>query len=67
MVYPYYPKQVIGLLAGLAAAAEYEKLIAVEGTATQGMEAQSFSHGLIILLVVFGNVVFFWTRRRGEA
>jgi len=62
--YPYYPKQLVGLLGGMAAAAEYEKLIQVEGKATQGMEAQSSSHALIFLFVVFGNIVYFMNRRR---
>ena len=66
MVYPYYPGQLVGLLGGLAAAAEYEKLLGNEGMATQGMEAQSFSHLLIILFVLFGNIVFFWNRARGR-
>jgi hypothetical protein len=65
MSYPYYPKQLVGLLGGMAAAAEYEKLVDVLGTATQGMEAQSFAHGLIILFVLFGNIVYFYGRARG--
>jgi len=67
MSYPYYPKQLVGLLGGMAAAAEYERLVGVEGTATQGMEAQSFSHALIILFVLFGNVAYFWGRRKKGA
>jgi len=67
MSYPYFPKQLIGLLGGMAAAAEYERLVGVEGTATQGMEAQSFSHALIILFVLFGNVAYFYGRRKGGA
>jgi len=67
MSYPYYPKQLVGLLGGMAAAAEYERLVGVDGTATQGMEAQSFSHALIILFVLFGNIVYFYGRRKGRA
>jgi hypothetical protein len=68
ITYPYYQSgQLVGLLGGMAAAAEYEQLVEVAGTATQGMEAQSFCHMLIILFVVFGNVVFFWTRAKGRA
>jgi len=65
MSYPYFPKQLIGLLGGMAAAAEYERLVGVEGTATQGMEAQSFTHALIVLFVLFGNVAYFYGRRKG--
>jgi hypothetical protein len=67
--YPYYPRQLVGLLGGMAAAAEYERLVGVPGSATKGMEAQSFTHAVVFLFVVFGNVVYFWQRRRrgGEA
>lgn len=64
--YPYYPKQLKGLLGGMAAAAEYEKLVGVEAKATQGMEAQSSSHALIFLFVLFGNIVYLVERRRAR-
>lgn len=59
-------KQMTGLLGGMKGAAEYERLVEVEGTATRGMDAQSMSHLLIIFLVLVGNLGFFmkWRGRR---
>ena len=56
--------QFVGLLGGMRGAAEYEKLIGVEGAATVGMQAQSLVHLLIIGLVVLGNIGFFLGRGR---
>jgi hypothetical protein len=58
--------QMTGLLGGMKGAAEYELLVAKEGTATRGMDAQSLSHLLIIFLVIIGNVGFFVSRRKGR-
>ena len=44
---------------------EYSIASGVDRTATQGMEAQSFSHALMVLFVIFGNIVYFYNRRRG--
>ena len=63
---PYYqatPKQLLGLAAGMKGTAEYEKLVGRPGTAMSGMAAQSSSHLLLILFIVFGNVMFFLARR----
>ena len=63
---PYYqatPKQLLGLAAGMKGTAEYEKLVGRPGTAMTGMAAQSSSHLLLILFIVFGNVMFFLARR----
>ncbi len=56
--------QLTGLLGGMKGAAEYEKLVGVEGTATRGMDAQSLAHFLIIALVIIGNIGFFATKHR---
>jgi hypothetical protein len=56
-------KQLTGLLGGMKAAAEYEVLIGQPGTATKGMDAQSFAHLIIILLIVIGNVNYFHNRK----
>ena len=65
-LYPFLQsKQLVGLLGGLAGAAEYETLIEAPGSATAGMEPQSVSHLIIILFIVLGNGVYFTTRRRG--
>lgn len=71
-IYPYYPNQLLGLLGGMAAAAEYEQLVDPDEKnekllkATQGMEAQSFCHALILLFVVFGNIVYFYGQFKGR-
>lgn len=51
--------QALGLMGGLKGAAEYEKLINRKDTATSGMDAQSFVHMLIVLMIVFSNIVYF--------
>jgi len=70
MAQDYYPYlqtgQLIGLLNGMKGAAEYEKLIGAPGKATSAMGPQSCAHFLIIVLVVFGNVVYFISRRRAR-
>lgn len=64
---PYYDSgQLLGLAAGMKGAAEYEQLVHRPGEATAGMVAQSSSHLLLILFIVFGNAMFFLARgRRG--
>jgi len=63
-IYPYYPSKVIGFLIGLRGSAEYELLIKKPGEAAAGMDAQSFGHALIIILVVIGNIGYFMERMR---
>jgi len=63
--YPYYQSgQLSGLLGGLAGAAEYEKLIGVEGSATLGMPPQSLGHVAIVAFILLGNVLFTINRRK---
>lgn len=65
-LYPFLQsRQMVGLLGGLAGAAEYESLVGVPGRATTGMQPQSVTHLIIILFIVTGNAVYFITRRRG--
>jgi hypothetical protein len=65
-LYPYLKAgQLIGIIGGLKGAAEYEKLIGKQEKATLGMKAQSIAHMAIILLVIFGNVVYLLSRRKG--
>jgi len=68
---PYYQTgQLDGLVGGLAAAAQYEKLVGVTGTATAGADVLNAGHGVVILAIVLGNLVFFAGRRarkRGAA
>lgn len=58
--YPYLQAgQLLGLLGGMAGAAEYEVLIGHKGLATRGMDAQSLAHVFIALLIILGNLAFF--------
>lgn len=58
--------QVKGVLSGLRAAAEYEKLVGIKGDATRGMDAQSMGHVLIVLFVLLGNIGMVFARRRSN-
>lgn len=51
--------QIIGLVGGLKGAAEYEKLIKHPSTATAGMDAQSFVHLFIVIIIIFSNIAYF--------
>jgi hypothetical protein len=65
--YPFLASgQITGLLGGLKGAAEYEILIRKPGMGQRGMDAQSVSHLVIILLVIFGNAGYFLRRRFTE-
>jgi hypothetical protein len=62
--YPYLQsKQLLGLLGGMAGAAEYEKARGEKGSATRGMDAQSVAHYFVALCILLGNVVQ-WSKRR---
>lgn len=66
--YPYLDSgQIEGLIPGLRGASEYEQLIGTVGRASQGMDAQSVAHVLIICFILLGNVGYLASRhRRGE-
>ena len=70
-VYPYVETgQVTGLLAGMKGASEYENLVQRKGyaqgifRASQGMDAQSLGHLLIMIFIILGNVGYFYLRRK---
>ena len=63
-VYPYFPRQLTGVLGGMKGAAEYEEITGFEGKGTRFMLAQSCAHVVVVLFVVVGNVAFFLSRRR---
>jgi hypothetical protein len=74
LLYPYYPKQLIGLMGGLQGVAEYEAEL-VRGypqftetgqTATRLMGPQAVAHTVIILFVIIGNISYFVERRRSK-
>ena len=65
--YPYLQsRQLLGLLGGMAGAAEYEKARNEKGTATRGMDAQSLAHFFVALCILLGNVVL-WSKSRRAA
>ena len=57
--------QMLGLMAGLRGAAEYEQLLGVKGKATVGMDAISFSHLVVLVFIVIANVAYFAGRKEG--
>jgi hypothetical protein len=62
-LYPFLRSgQINGLIGGLQGAAEYETLITRKGTAVAGMDAQSATHFVIIILVILCNVFYFMLR-----
>lgn len=66
-VMPYVQAgQMVGVLAGMPGAAEYEALIGEKGTATSGMDAQSIAHLVIVLFIVLGNTAYFIERKRSK-
>jgi hypothetical protein len=65
--YPFLASgQIVGLLGGLKGAAEYEILIKKPGMGQRGMDAQSISHLVIILLVILGNATYFLKRTSAD-
>jgi hypothetical protein len=62
---PYYNTgQLLGLVGGMAKAAEYEALVGKIGTATRGTDILNFGHAVVILAILFGNFIYFAGRRR---
>jgi hypothetical protein len=68
--YPYLQTgQLTGMLGGMKGASEYEFLVKQKGytqefsPASQAMDSQSLAHLLILILIVIGNVGYFFTRK----
>ncbi|MFC1850381.1 hypothetical protein ACFL27_09345 [candidate division CSSED10-310 bacterium] len=62
--YPFLQSgQLVGLMGGLKAAAEYEQLVGHRDRAFIGMDAQSITHILIVFFIILGNVSYFLTKR----
>ncbi|MGM0607739.1 MAG: hypothetical protein ACQESP_04875 [Candidatus Muiribacteriota bacterium] len=58
-------KQLSGMLAGLAGAAEFEAGTNFEkGRGVRGMTPQSFAHMVIIFFIILGNIIFFIEKTR---
>lgn len=56
--------QALAILGGLRGAAEYEALMGIMGFGTRGLDAQSFAHIFIVLLIIVSNIDYFRTRGR---
>jgi len=73
-LYPYYPKQLLGLLGGVKGAAEYESELVkqyphLKERGTPGlrmMGPQTLAHMVIMAFIVIGNISYFIGRRRGS-
>ncbi len=62
---PYYDAgQLLGLVGGMAAAAEYEMLVGRPGLGTQGADVLNVGHLVVILAILFGNLIYFVGRSR---
>ena len=73
-LYPYYPKQLIGILGGIKGAAEYESELIhhykqfahVDTPGLRMMGPQTLAHMVIMAFIILGNISFFVARRRGR-
>jgi hypothetical protein len=76
-MYPYIPDQLAGVLGAIKAAAEYEAAIdevypsiasnPKAQEAKRRMGPQLVAHGLMVCLIILGNIIFFVSRKRGLA
>jgi hypothetical protein len=75
-LYPYYPKQLVGILGGVKGAAEYEEelgdrypqfggLAFKPGLRTMG--PQTLAHLVIMSFIIIGNIAYFRTKRRKKS
>lgn len=72
LLYPYYPRQLLGFMGGLQGAAEYEAALvlkypqyrATSLTAVRSMGPQAVAHLVIIFFVLVGNIAFFIQKGR---
>jgi hypothetical protein len=56
-LYPFIKSnQLVGLLGGLRGAADYEQLLKKPADATRGMLAQSWTHTLLVILIIGANL-----------
>ncbi|UCD93497.1 MAG: hypothetical protein JSU69_06910 [Candidatus Zixiibacteriota bacterium] len=72
LLYPYYPRQLLGLLGGIKGAAEYESELKkryprFETMPTPGikmMGPQTLAHLVVMAFIVIGNISYFISRRK---
>ncbi len=66
-MYPYIQSgQLVGLLAGMKGAAEYEQLVKHPGLGTSGMVAQSSVHVMVVVFIMFANIIYLLEKRRAK-
>ncbi len=73
-LYPYFPRQVIGILGGVKGAAEYESELAhtyerfadMDKPGLRMMGPQTLAHIVIMAFILIGNIAFFRRRKKGE-
>ncbi len=62
---PYYQSgQLLGLVAGLSGAAEYEQLVGRPSIGVEAANVLNVGHLVVILAIVLGNLAYFSRRRR---
>lgn len=74
LLYPYYPRQLLGMMGGLKGAAEYEAALArgypqyahIPQRAITIMGPQAIAHLVIIIFIIIGNITFFIQRKQGK-
>jgi hypothetical protein len=74
LLFPYYPKQMVGLMGGLQGAAEYEaalidnypQLSQRSRIASTSMGPQVTAHLVIIAFIIVGNITYLFERRRSR-
>jgi len=73
LLYPYYPRQMLGLLGGIKAAAEYESEIKrvhpeqfkeMDTPGIKMMGPQTLAHIVVIAFIIIGNISFFVSGRK---
>lgn len=65
---PYYQSgNLLGLVPGLSGSAEYEILVGKRGIGVAGADVLNAGHGVVILAILLGNIIFFVERRRRSA
>lgn len=57
-------KQLTGIIGGLKGASEYEKLMGYRGWASNGMDSQGVMHLFIIVLLILGNIMYFFVEKK---
>jgi len=65
---PYYQSgQLLGIIAGLAGAAEYEVLVGKPSIGVEGADVLNAGHLVVIIAILLGNIAYFAGKRRQKA